>query len=521
MAMEMSNLNAAAAGSRDEVTEDQISCTLEVRPDAVEAGSNSHSTQCTFREVDGHKIVQWAPDDPECPFNWSLSKKCWVVGINCLQIIWTAMLSAIYASAVSGVARDLHVSTIVARIPQATFLLGFSVGPVIFTPLAEDYGRKPVYTVCIVVLYVLQIPQALTHSIAELIVLRFISGCFASPLLNGVATIPDLFTEDDPRQGYAVNVWAHCAEIIYLATLIGGYINAALGWRWIFWISAIVGGSLAVPYILFVPETRSGALLAARARRLRKETGDQSIRALSELQRRTWRDILVESLIRPVKMLFTEPAVLLFGFWDGLSYGLVFVLFQAFPPIYALHGFDETKSGLLFIAPYIGVWIAMFCYPLQLRAEERAMIKRGEKDPEASLKWGLVAAVMFPVAMWWFAWTIQPSIPWVVSIIANMILGFTGHIIFIVASVYVIEGYGVYASSAVSGQSFLREAMSASLSVVGATFYEKVGHSQASSILAVIATLMMPMPFVFYKYGKQIRLKSSFLQELLRNKKDE
>jgi len=62
MAMEMSNLNAAAAGSRDEVTEDQASRTLEVRPDAVEAGSNSQrsSTQSTFREVDGYKIVQWA-----------------------------------------------------------------------------------------------------------------------------------------------------------------------------------------------------------------------------------------------------------------------------------------------------------------------------------------------------------------------------------------------------------------------------------------------------------------------------
>lgn len=60
----------------------------------------------------------------------------------------------------------------------------------------------------------------------------------------------------------------------------------------------------------------------------------------------------------------------------------------------------------------------------------------------------------------------QPSIHWIVSILASVLFGTAGHIIFIASSIYVLM-YGDYSSSAVSGQSFLREAMSAGLSIVG------------------------------------------------------
>lgn len=192
---------------------------LERPAEATEDGYTRSET--TLKEIDGYTIVTWdGAKDPRCPFNWSLWKKTWVVRtqlccptihnmlkrrtqvvVICFQILWATMLSAIYASAADGIAEEMHVSPLVARIPQATYLLGllssvlvsspsespssgFSVGPVILTPLAEDYGRKWIYTGCIIILYLLQIPCALAHSIATLIVVRFIAGCFASPLLN-------------------------------------------------------------------------------------------------------------------------------------------------------------------------------------------------------------------------------------------------------------------------------------------------------------------------------------------------
>jgi len=82
------------------------------------------------------------------------------------------------------------------------------------TPLAEDYGRKYIYTFCLIALYLLQIPCALAESITTLIVVRFVDGCLASPLLDvgsyasasldwlhsdiNVGCIPDCFTDDYP-----------------------------------------------------------------------------------------------------------------------------------------------------------------------------------------------------------------------------------------------------------------------------------------------------------------------------------
>ncbi|KAG6823545.1 hypothetical protein H0H93_003445, partial [Arthromyces matolae] len=54
-----------------------------------------------------------------------------------------------------------------------------------------------------------------------------------------------------------------------------------------------------VPFLILVPETRGGAILAARARRARKE-GHTKAWTIDEKQRyRSLREILTETLFRP------------------------------------------------------------------------------------------------------------------------------------------------------------------------------------------------------------------------------
>lgn len=63
-------------------------------------------------------------------------------------------------------------------------------------------------------------------------------------------------------------------------------------------------------------------LLSRRARKLRKETGDDKYHAISEFRgRRSVKDVLTGTVYRPVFMLFTEPIVNLFALYDGLNYG--------------------------------------------------------------------------------------------------------------------------------------------------------------------------------------------------------
>ncbi len=60
----------------------------------------------------------------------------------------------------------------------------YSFGPVVLSPVAEDYGRKYTFTLCLLATYIFQIPIALAPNYATLVVCRFIAGFVASPIFN-------------------------------------------------------------------------------------------------------------------------------------------------------------------------------------------------------------------------------------------------------------------------------------------------------------------------------------------------
>jgi hypothetical protein len=81
--------------------------------------------------------------------------------------------------------------------------------------------------------------------------------------------------------------------------LSGAYINYALSWRWVYGIWGIVGVGLLVPFVILVPETRGGVILAARAQKARN-SGNSGAWALHEkLGRRSAKQILQETILRP------------------------------------------------------------------------------------------------------------------------------------------------------------------------------------------------------------------------------
>ncbi|KAG6844083.1 hypothetical protein H0H87_009909 [Tephrocybe sp. NHM501043] len=300
-----------------------------------------------------------------------------------------------------------------------------------------------------------------------------------------------------------MNFWAYSAEAVVLGPLMcathGSYINESLGWRWVYGIWGIVGAGIMIPFVLLVPETRSDVVLATRAQQARK-SGHANARAVNERRRRSFKQILTETVLRPAVMLFTEPIVYCFALYDGLNYGIIYLAVEAIPLIYAQYGLVEPKVELTFIAIQIGFTLAIPLFYLQLKATNWAEKKQARINvPEHKLFWAFLAALLFPISMFWFAWTGRPPINMYASLGALVVFGISGHIIFLAVSDYTVESYGPMASSAVTGQSFAR-----------------VGFQWASTILAILATVMGLFPFIFYKFGPNIRQKSRYAQELAR-----
>ncbi len=93
---------------------------------------------------------------------------------------------------------------------------------------------------------------------------------------------------------------------------------------------------------------------------------------------------------------------------------------------------------------------------------------------------------------------------------ASVLLGYGLISIFMTAYMYVIDSYEIYAASALTFVTFTRYMVAGGMTVVGVPFYQNMGPHWALTILGSISVLMTPIPYVLYKFGHKIRLRSKY-----------
>lgn len=100
--------------------------------------STSHSSTDESREV-----VSFVLDDPENPYNWSDRKKKVVVIIGIILVLNSTIGSSIASSASQEFSQYFHNDNQEQLVlPTSIYLVGYVLGPLLFGPLSESYGRK-------------------------------------------------------------------------------------------------------------------------------------------------------------------------------------------------------------------------------------------------------------------------------------------------------------------------------------------------------------------------------------------
>lgn len=67
----------------------------------------------------------------------------------------------------------------------ALFVGGYCVGPLVWAPLSETYGRRPIFIISFIGYVGFQVGAALSRNTASILIFRFLGGTFASsPLTN-------------------------------------------------------------------------------------------------------------------------------------------------------------------------------------------------------------------------------------------------------------------------------------------------------------------------------------------------
>ena len=90
-------------------------------------------------------------DDPYLPMNWPFRKKVLTTFLYGFTTCWITFASAVYSTALGQVSEDFQVSSEVAASGVSLIVFGFGLGPLIWAPLSEIYGRK--WVVIVVRLY--------------------------------------------------------------------------------------------------------------------------------------------------------------------------------------------------------------------------------------------------------------------------------------------------------------------------------------------------------------------------------
>ena len=108
---------------------------------------------------------------------------------------------------------------------------------------------------------------------------------------------------------------------IDIATGLGpvafGFLSQTKGFRYVNWVLFGMAVLVAIFTYFLLDETRASVLLTRKAKRLRKETGDERYLSKAEVEKTSLIEMWKTNLRRPVSLLCHEPVLISFTAWIG------------------------------------------------------------------------------------------------------------------------------------------------------------------------------------------------------------
>ncbi|KAK3722114.1 hypothetical protein LTR37_002547 [Vermiconidia calcicola] len=381
-------------------------------------------------------------------------------------------------------------------------------------PSSETFGRKAVYVCALPGVGAFTLGAGFSQNITSLIVCRFFAGLFASPGLSiGTAMLSDFLPPE--KRGGPVAIFITTVQMgPILGPIIGGYVTETKNWRWTQWV-ILFGLAVALVVTAFMSETYKAVILKRRGKRL----GVQPAPELKSSGLENVKFFVTKTITRPFYMMLTEPIVALFDIYNAFNFGLLNAFFAAFSWVFQnVYGFGIGATGLTYLGQAVGsvagLMIVLYIYNFDW-AKENKRIKEGDSNanmaPEKRLIIAQIGAPMFPISLFWFAWTARSDVHWISPVIAEGFFSCGNLLIFTCTGLYFTDCYGaLYSASAWSSCTFIRYLAAFAFPLFVIQMYEGLGVGWATSLLGFVALALVPVPFALSKYGEQLRKRSKF-----------
>ncbi|KAF1962798.1 MFS general substrate transporter [Byssothecium circinans] len=408
----------------------------------------------------------------------------------------------------------MGVSAQVATLGLSMYILGLAFGPMSLAPLSEYYGRRPVYVVSYAIFLLLLLGTTVVETLPAFLVLRLLSGYFSSVTVSNFGgTIADLFHHHDTGPAMSWFLWAATGGSP-TGFVLFSFIAQGRSWHSVFRIMFFICLSFWVVLtvaLYILGETRHSVILHRRAKIARKATGNQTLDVPDEMKKRSPRQLFGSALTRPFRFLASEAIVQFGALYNGYLYGLSFLFNGAFHMIFGPngYGYDTIGIGLSFLGIVAGITLGLVTNTYQERHYQRQVALAGHRDvPEARVHLAKLAAILLPITLLVFAFTADPTIHPLVSILASSVWGWSFYTLILTIATYTEDAYKTYSASALAGIGLVRNIAGAVFPLLGRKLFVNQGTRNACLILTAMSLVMVPIPFVLHAKGKSLRKRS-------------
>lgn len=255
--------NAAAPNKETESTKGEYAetSTLDAGPTHGTYFNNTEGLSNEHRQylLDHHGTLDLDPipdmGDAD-PYNWPQWKKVTNLTLVAIHACMSTFTAAAIIPAYQTMAIDLGVS-----LQRTTYLTSLQicilgVAPLIWKPFSNTYGRRPLFLLSLICSLVGNIGCAKSPDYASMAACRAITAFFICPAAAiGSAVVTETFFKKERARW--MGVWTLMVTLgVPLSPFIFGFVSYHVGYRWIYWILAMINGAQFLLYVFLGPETR-------------------------------------------------------------------------------------------------------------------------------------------------------------------------------------------------------------------------------------------------------------------------
>ncbi|QDS73084.1 hypothetical protein FKW77_000172 [Venturia effusa] len=475
------------------------------------------------------------PESSEPPHHiLSRSKKKRLVYLVSLAAVFSPLSSNIYFPALNDIAESLNTPASLVALTISIYMIFQGLAPSFWGPLADSYGRRPIFLSTLSVYLLANIALAQSKSFAMLMLFRGIQAIGSSSTIAiGAGVIGDIALGAE-RGGFmglfgGIRMFGQA-----IGPVFGGILTQYLGFRSIFWFLTGFAALVIVMLALYLPET------------LRKIAGNGSRRlygiyrpvlghskqgtAIPELERYKPSDISLRTLTDPFKLL-AEKDVLVSLIFGAITYSIWSMITSSTPSLWgAAYNLNNLQLGLVFLPNGLGCVLGSlltgklmdrdYKKEAERYVEEHSLPKDTElkqrKYPDFPIERARLRSVyllncMFVIATGVYGYSVEWHIA--VPLILQFITAFTATAIFNINSTLMIDLYPSKPASATAINNLVR----CTLGAIGVGFIEKsidrIDEGPTFLALAAIAFVSIILVIVARKWGPRWRMERFYRLE--------